>query len=129
MTPEQHAALPARVHLAKTLLAHTHGGRGYDVYVPRAVLYRYVTAAEDTIEQQAKMLTDDADNLDQDRAARAKVERLAAHADREARAEIGRLRTENASLRELVLEAIDAALAGDGEAIATARRAALERTA
>jgi len=114
VTPAEHAALPDRVQAAKTLLAHARTGRGYDVYVPRAVLHRYVTAAEDVIERQANMLVAElsAELTDHD----------------QLQAEINQLRNQNAALRDLVDEAITAGQHGDGEAISIIRTA-LERTA
>jgi hypothetical protein len=124
VTPEQHAALPARERLAKTLLARVHGDYGPTAYVPNTELYTYVTAAEDTIEQQAAMLAADTETLAIERGRRQAVNGMLGALGRQC----DRLKAENALLRHLVEEAIAAgAWHGDGEAITTIRTA-LEAT-
>jgi SepF-like predicted cell division protein (DUF552 family) len=116
MTPAEHAALPDRERLAKTLLARVHSERGPTAYVPKTELYTYVTAAEDTIEQQAKALVADMEEFGR------QVEHGSA-----LMADIERLRTENTSLRRLAAAAVNAAQLGDRVSIETIRQA-LERT-
>jgi hypothetical protein len=106
---------PDRRHLAAMLRVHAHSAALFGI-ASRRDLIEYIGIAEDTIEQQAAMLHADAAEL----ANRHRVRRELVDS-------IDGLAAENASLRLLVAEAIDAGANNDGEAI-TLIRAALKGT-
>lgn len=104
--------LPKRIQLARVfngLVRHCHGSA---VQVPKSDLHTYVTLAEDTITQQAKMLADDTDDLGRLRQLQHQNTHLLAN---------------NATLRHMLTEVIDAGARGDLEGLAIARTA-LDRT-
>lgn len=104
---------PLREILADQFLGLAKASGGYTAAVAKDGLHSYVTLAEDTIAQQAKMLCDDLDDL-------AELARLQ-HQLRHQKAQV-------LTLRAILDEVIDAAGRGDLDGVAIARKA-LEQTA
>lgn len=113
---------PNRAHLAAMLKVFALSPAHFGIPARRELL-EYIAIAEDTIVEQSRQMSEDAAEVDRRRAL-IRVEReVIAHIGREC----DRLKTQNASLHELIEAAITAGQQDDGEAISIIR-AALEGT-